>query len=221
MPSRLGRLLLKKTLQVRSADESAASSARQTHKQLSLKHASRQARPALCYSSISIPRTADGSRGLEGHENTPAEHAPAYVGDGHARRLTEMAAVCLPPGHTRSTTRQRPWAGRAESSGRAAPRVAMRKPAKARSSGDFGGWMRFRLHGSHRGRILPQGQVLAVVEVVRGDAGRKALQVFLVRTRTWSRKSRRAVLTNLSASAFCQGLRAVIASVRFPCGGSQ
>jgi hypothetical protein len=53
-------------------------------------------------------------------------------------------------------------------------------PAKARSNDDLGGWMRLRLHGSQLGRILLQGQMRAVVEVVRGEASQKALQVFLV-----------------------------------------
>ena len=56
----------------------------------------------------------------------------------------------------------------------------MVKPAEARQSNDLGGWMRLRLDDSHRGRVLLQGQVRPVVEVVRGEAGQKALQVFLV-----------------------------------------
>jgi hypothetical protein len=56
----------------------------------------------------------------------------------------------------------------------------MMKPAEARQSDDLGGGMRLRLHDSHRRRVLLQGQVRPVVEVVRGEAGQKPLEVFLV-----------------------------------------
>jgi len=56
----------------------------------------------------------------------------------------------------------------------------MMKPAKTRQSDHRGGWIRLRLHDSQMGRILLQRQVRAVIEVVRGEAGQKALQVFLV-----------------------------------------
>jgi len=77
----------------------------------------------------------------------------------------------FPQRQMRSMTRPRQWAGRAEPSGRATRGVAMMKSAEARQSDDLGGWMRLRLHDSHRGRILLRGQVRAVVEVVRGEAG--------------------------------------------------
>jgi hypothetical protein len=46
-----------------------------------------------CSSRTSSPRTADGSRGLEWPASTPAELAPACVGDGPAHRSTRTAAV--------------------------------------------------------------------------------------------------------------------------------
>ena len=54
------------------------------------------------------------------------------------------------------------------------------KPAKARSSDDLGGWIGLRLHSAHRGGSVLQRQVRPVVEVVRDEAGQKALEVFLV-----------------------------------------
>ncbi len=56
----------------------------------------------------------------------------------------------------------------------------MVKPAEARQGDDLGGGIRLQLHDSHRGRVLLQGQVRSIVEVVRGEAGQKALQVLLV-----------------------------------------
>ncbi|MCU0223536.1 MAG: hypothetical protein MUF27_05600 [Acidobacteria bacterium] len=56
----------------------------------------------------------------------------------------------------------------------------MMKPAEARESDDLGGGMRLWLHDEHCGRVLLQGQVHPVVEVVRSDAGQKALRVILV-----------------------------------------
>ena len=56
----------------------------------------------------------------------------------------------------------------------------MMKPAKAGKSDDLGGWLGLRLPSSHRGIILLQGQARSGVEVVRGEAGQKALQALLV-----------------------------------------
>lgn len=69
---------------------------------------------------------------------------------------------------------------RAQSAARAAPRVALVRPAEARQSDDLGGGMRLWLHDAHRGRVLLQGQVRPVVAVGRGEAGQKALQGALV-----------------------------------------
>lgn len=49
-----------------------------------------------CPSPVSSLRIADGSLGSEWQANTPAERAPAFVGDGHAQWLTAGAAVRLP-----------------------------------------------------------------------------------------------------------------------------
>ena len=118
-----------------------------------------------CPSPNSSPRIADGPRGSEWEADSPSERAPAWVGDGHAHRLTERVAVCLPEESTCSAIKPLRWTSRAESSGCGTPPVPVMKTTRLRSSDDLGGWIGLRLHSAHRRRILLQGQVRAVVEV--------------------------------------------------------
>jgi hypothetical protein len=88
--------------------------------------------------------------------------------------------------------------------------VPVVKPAKARSSDDLGGWMWLRLHGPHRGCVLLQGQARPVVEVIRGDASEKALQVSLVEDDDVVEEIAACGADEALSDCVLQGLRAVI-----------
>jgi hypothetical protein len=133
------------------------------------------------------------------------------IGDGRTQLLAGMAAERSTPRHKRSATTRRPRRiGLARASGCEAPVVPVAKPSKARSSDDLGGWMRLRLHGSHRGRILLQGQARSVVEAIRGDASERALEVFFVEDDDVVEEIAACGADEALSDSVLQGLRAVI-----------